>query len=52
MNPRWVEKMECSILEEIVYADDCAFLAEIIRKSLKIYQKAKEIMKKQKPVSE
>ena len=52
MNPRWVEKMESSISEEIVYADDCAFLAENNRKSLKIYQKAKEIMKKQKPVSE
>ena len=52
MNPRWVEKMESCISEEIVYADDCVFLAEINRKSLKIYQKAKEIMKKQKPVSE
>ena len=28
INPRWVEKMESSIPEEIVYADDCDFLPQ------------------------
>ena len=29
MNPKWVEKMESSIPEEIVHADDCDFTSEI-----------------------
>ena len=45
INPRWVEKMESSIPEEIVYADDCDFITEIEKTKDKIYQKAKEIMK-------
>ena len=45
INPRWVEKMESSIPEEIVYADDCDFITEIEKTKDKIYEKAKEIMK-------
>ena len=45
INPRWVEKMESSIPEEIVYADDCDFITKIQKTKDKIYQKAKEIMK-------
>ena len=46
INPRWVEKMESSIPEEIVYADDCDFITEIEKTKDKIYEKAKEIMKR------
>ena len=47
INPRWVEKMESSIPEEIadVYADECDFITEIERTKEKIYEKVKEIMK-------
>ena len=41
INPRWVEKMESSIPEEIVYADDCDFITEIEKTKDKIYEKAK-----------
>ena len=46
INPRWVEKMESSIPEEIVYADDCDFITEIEKTKDKICEKAKEIMKR------
>ena len=39
INPRWVEKMESSIPEEIVYADDCDFITEIEKTKYKIYEK-------------
>ena len=45
INPRWVEKMESSIPEEIVYADDCDFITEIEQTKDEVYEKAKEIMK-------
>ena len=45
INPRWVEKMESSIPEEIVYADDCDFITEIEKTKDEVYEKAKEIMK-------
>ena len=45
INPRWVEKMESSIPEEIVYADDCNFITETEKTKNKIYEKAKEIIK-------
>ena len=47
INPRWVEKMESSIPEEIadVYADECDFITEIEKTKEKIYEKVKEIMK-------
>ena len=45
INPRWVEKMESSIPEEIVHADDCDFVTEIEKTKHKIYEKVKEIMK-------
>ena len=45
INPRWVEKMESSMPEEIVYADDCDFINEMEKTKNKIYEKAKEIMK-------
>ena len=41
INPRWVEKMESSIPEKIVYADDCDFITEIEKTKDKIYEKAK-----------
>ena len=44
INRRWVEKMESSIPEEIVYADDCDFITEMEKTKDKIYEKAKEIM--------
>ena len=44
INPRWVEKMESSIPEEIVYADDCDFITEIGKAKVNIYGKAKEII--------
>ena len=45
INPRWVDKMESSIPEVIVYADDCDFITEIEKTKDKIYEKAKEIVK-------
>ena len=44
INSRWVEKMKSSIPEEIVYADDCDFIAETEKTKDKIYEKANEIM--------
>ena len=44
INSRWVEKMKSSIPEEIVYADDCDFIAEIEKTKDKIYEKANEII--------
>ena len=44
INPKWVEKTESSIPEEIVYADHCDFITEIGKTKDKIYEKAKEIM--------
>ena len=44
INPRWVEKIESSIPEEIVHADDCDFITEMEKTKDKIYEKAKEIM--------
>ena len=44
INPRCVKKMENSIPEEIVYADDFDFITEIEKTKDKIYEKAKEIM--------
>ena len=46
INPRWIEKMESSIPEEIVYAEDSDFITEIEKTKDKIYEKAKEIMKR------
>ena len=45
INPRWVEKMESSISDEIVYADDCDFITETEKTKDKVYEKATEIMK-------
>ena len=36
INPRWVEKIESIILEEILYADDCDFITEIEKTKGKI----------------
>ena len=44
INPRWVKKMESSIPEEIVYADDCDFITEMEKTKNKIYEKSKETM--------
>ena len=44
INPRCTEKMESSIPEEIMYADDCDFITETEKAKDKIYEKPKEIM--------
>ena len=41
INPRWVKKMESSIPEGIVYADDCDFITEIEKTKGKIYEQKK-----------
>ena len=38
--------MKSSIPEEMAYADDCDFIAEIEKTKDKIYEKVKEIMKR------
>ena len=50
INLRLVEKMESSIPEEIVHADDCDFITGIEKTKDKIYYKANN--ENQKPVSE
>ena len=42
INPRWVEKMESSIPEEIVYADDCDFTSEIKKQRARSMRKQKK----------
>ena len=44
INPRWVEKTESSIPQEIVHDDDCDFITEMEKRKDKIYEKAKKIM--------
>ena len=47
------KKMESSLPEEIVYADDCDFIKKKLQKTKdKIYENAKKKNEKQKPVSE
>ncbi len=45
INPEWVKKMNSNIPSEIIYADDCDFITELLKKKNRIHEVSKRTLK-------